>query len=106
MLKIATVNGAKTLGRPDLGSLEPEKAADLFMVDAGTLELAGTLHDPKNLLPRVGVTGYVDLTMINGKVVFQNGVLTGVDERQLAREAERVCTQVLREPCQAFHNLI
>lgn len=106
MLKIATVNGAKTLGRPDLGSLEPEKAADLFMVDAGTLELAGTLHDPKNLLPRVGVTGYVDLTMINGKVVFQNRVLTGVDERQLAREAERVCTQVLREPCQAFHNLI
>lgn len=106
MLKIATVNGAKTLGRPDLGSLEPEKAADLFMIDAGTLELAGTLHDPKNLLARVGVTGYVDLTMINGKVVFQNGVLTGVDERKLAREAERVCTQVLREPCQAFHDLI
>lgn len=50
MLKIATVNGAKTLGRNDLGSLEPEKGADLFMVDAGVLELTGTLHDPRNLL--------------------------------------------------------
>ena len=41
MLKMATVNGAVTLGRSDLGSLEPEKGADLFMIDAGKLELTG-----------------------------------------------------------------
>ena len=105
MLKIATVNGARTLGRNDLGSLEPEKGADLFMVDAGTLELTGTLHDPRNLLARTGVTGPVALTMVNGTVVFRDGVLTGVDERELAREGEKVCTRVLREPCEAFHNL-
>lgn len=105
MLKIATVNGAKTLGRDDLGSLEPEKGADLFMVDAGVLELTGTLHDPRNLLARAGVTGPVALTMVNGKVVFKDGVLTGVDERALAEEGEKVCTRVLREPCEAFHNL-
>ncbi|MDQ7092185.1 amidohydrolase [Desulfosporosinus sp. PR] len=105
MLKIATANGAQTLGRNDLGSLEPEKGADLFMIDAGKLELTGTLHDPKNLLTRTGVTGYVDLTMINGKVVFQDGILQNVDERKLAREGEEVCTRVLREPCEAFHNL-
>lgn len=105
MLKIATINGAKTLGRPDLGSLEPEKGADLFMVDAGTLELTGTLHDPRNLLARAGVTGSVALTMINGKVVYRDGQLTGVDERELARKGEAVCTRVLRQPCDAFHNL-
>ena len=70
MLKIATVNGAKTLGRNDLGSLEPEKGADLFMIDAGKLELTGTLHDPRNLLARAGVTGETALTMVNGNVVF------------------------------------
>ncbi len=106
MLKIATVNGAKTLGRTDLGSLEPEKGADLFMVDAGTLELTGTLHDPKNILARCGVTGYVDMTMVNGKVVFKDGILLGVDERMLAKQGEDVCTKVLREPCDAFHNII
>lgn len=105
MLKIATVNGAKTLGRNDLGSLEPEKGADLFMVDAGVLELTGTLHDPRNLLARTGVTGNVWLTMVNGQVVFQDGHLTRVDEGKLAREGEAVCTKVLREPCEAFHHL-
>jgi len=105
MLKTATVNGALTLGRPDLGSLEPEKAADLFMIDAGVLELTGTLHDPCNLLARTGVTGNVDVTMINGKVVFSNGHLHGIDERDLARRGEEVCTRILREPCDAFHHL-
>ena len=105
MLKIATVNGAKTLGRDDLGSLEPEKGADLFLIDAGRLELAGALHDPKNLLPRAGVTGCTELTMVNGKVVWRDGTLIGVDERKLAAEGEAVCTRVLRRPCEAFHNL-
>ncbi len=105
MLKIATVNGAKTLGRPDLGSLEAGKGADLFMVDAGVLELTGTLHDPCNLLARAGVTGNVALTMINGKVVYRDGQLTGIDERMLAQKGEAVCNRVLRQPCDAFHNL-
>ena len=47
LLKAATINGAKTLGRPDLGSLEVNKGADLFMVDTRGLELTGALHDPK-----------------------------------------------------------
>lgn len=105
MLKIATVNGAKTLGREDLGSLAPGKGADLFLLNTEKLELTGTLHDPKNLLARVGCTGPVDLTMINGRVVFRDGKLAGIDERELARRGEEVCTRVLRQPCEAFHNL-
>ncbi len=96
MLKVATVNGAKTLGRNDLGTLEVGKAADLFMIDTSVLELTGTLHDPKNLLASVGTTGPVSMTMINGKVVFENGELIGVDEKELAAKGEEVCTRVLR----------
>lgn len=105
MLKIATVGGAKTLGRPDLGSLEPGKAADLFMIDTEKLELAGALHDPKHLLARVALTGPVWLTMINGNVVYRDGVLLGVDEQKLAREGEEVCSRVIRKPSEAFQNL-
>ena len=75
------------------------------MIDAGKLELTGTLHDPRNLLARAGVTGETALTMVNGNVVFRDGVLTGVDEYALAQEGEAVCTRVLREPCEAFWNL-
>ena len=96
MLKVATIYGAQTLGRQDIGSLEAGKAADLFMVDVSTLDMAGALHDPKNLLARTGVTGPVWLTMINGKVVFQDGQLMGVDEAKLAEQAEQVCTKVIR----------
>ena len=106
LLKIATINGAKTLGRSDLGSLEAEKAADLFMIDAETLELAGAVHDPKNLLARVGLTGNVWLTMINGTVVYKDGLLTGIDERTLASEGEAVCTRVIRNPSEAFHQFL
>ena len=105
ILKMATVNGAKTLGRDDIGSIEEGKAADLFMVDVGLLEFAGALHDPKNLLPKLGVTGPVWLTMINGRIVFEKGELVGIDERRLAREGEAVCTRVLRDKCDVFKRL-
>lgn len=105
MLKVATINGARTLGRPDLGSLEPGKGADLFLIDTRKLELAGALHDPRNLIARVGLTGEVWLTMINGKVVFENGVLTGIDEEKLAAQGEAICTKIIREPSEAFDGL-
>jgi hydroxyatrazine ethylaminohydrolase len=96
LLKMASVNGAKTLGCEELGSLEAGKGADLFMIDSETLELAGTLHDPKNLLAHVGCTGPVWLTMVNGRVVYREGQLTGIDERKLAAQAEAVCDRSLR----------
>ena len=52
------------------------------MIDTETLELAGALHDPKNLLARVGLTGPVWMTMINGNIVYKDGILKGVDERE------------------------
>ena len=36
------------------------------------------------------------MTMVNGKVVYQDGRLMGVDEERLAREGEIVCSKVLR----------
>lgn len=105
ILKQASLGGAKTLGRTDIGCLESGKAADLFMIDADALELTGTRHDPRNIIGRAGLTGNVYMTMINGKIVYQDGKLTMVDEKRLAAEGERICDKVLREPCEAFHNL-
>ncbi len=85
------------MGRNDIGTLEPGKGADLFMIDTDKLELSGVLHDPANLIARVRVTGPVWLTMVNGSVIFRDGMLQGVDERKLAEEAEAVCTRVIRD---------
>jgi cytosine/adenosine deaminase-related metal-dependent hydrolase len=45
-LELATLGGAKVLGRADIGSLESGKCADFFTLDLGRLEFAGALHDP------------------------------------------------------------
>ncbi len=102
MLKIATIGGAEMMGRSDVGSLEPGKAADLFMVDVNRLEMAGTLHDPANLLARTGVTGPVQSTMINGKIVYKDGVMTGIDEGSLLEKAEKACDLSIRNRCSAY----
>ena len=72
------------------------------MINVHKLEYAGALHDPANFLARVGVTGPVDLTMINGKVVYQNGCFKGIDNQTLFEKAEKVCTRIIRQGNPAY----
>jgi cytosine/adenosine deaminase-related metal-dependent hydrolase len=89
VLKLATVGGAKLLGRNDIGSISVGKAADLFMIDTNRLELVGALLDPASFLATVGYHRPVDVTVINGRIVFQDGRLTGVDEEAVMEMANR-----------------
>ncbi len=102
MLKLTTRGGADILGRGDLGCLEVGKAADLFMIKIDKLEYAGATHDPANMLARIGVSGPVDLTMVNGQVVYQNGEFAGLNEERMFGEAEKVCNRVIRTNNQAY----
>lgn len=91
-LKTATRGSAQVLGREDIGSLEPGKAGDLFLIRRDRMELVGADLDVKSLLGTVGFKGPVDATVVNGKVVVKDGCLTGVDEEKAVREA-RACVQ-------------
>jgi 8-oxoguanine deaminase len=78
VLEIATLGGAQVLGRDDVGSLEPGKAADFIAFDLNRLDFAGALHDPVAALvfctpPRV------ELSVINGQIVVEDGRLTTVE---------------------------
>jgi cytosine/adenosine deaminase-related metal-dependent hydrolase len=44
-LELATIGGARVLGRDDIGALEAGRMADLFMLDLNRIEYAGA-HDP------------------------------------------------------------
>lgn len=76
--------GADCLNRPDLGALAVGRAADFFAVDLNRIEYIGANHDPRSLPAKVGFSGPVDMTVINGKVVWRNGEFPGLDEMELA----------------------
>jgi hydroxyatrazine ethylaminohydrolase len=90
----ATVGGAAVLGCPELGRLEPGMAADFFAVDIDRLEFAGVLHDPVSLLAKVGVSGPVSVTVINGRVVWRQGELTGLDEGEHIAAANKLLQEI------------
>jgi len=88
ILKLATNGGAKVLGRQhDLGSLEIDKAADLFIIDSTRMELVGAQYDYKAMLGTIGVKGNVDYTVVNGQVVVENGCLVNINEEEVAKKA-------------------
>ena len=90
MLRIATRGGAKILGRNDIGYLANEMAADLFMIDVSRLEYVGTNKDPIALLTTVGVNHPVDYTIINGKIIVENGVIKSIDESNVVKDANLI----------------
>ncbi|MEJ6709783.1 MAG: amidohydrolase [Amylibacter sp.] len=94
-LSYATEGGASLLGRSDIGELRPGMAADLFAIDTCKLDYVGTRHDPISLIAKVGIGSVVDLTMINGRIVWQNGAFPHLDEAALFHAAETALHTIL-----------
>ncbi len=77
VLEIATLGGARVLGRADCGSLEVGKRADLAIWDMSVLAAAGS-WDPVAALVLTGPHNVRDL-FVEGKRVVQGGMLTGIE---------------------------
>ena len=72
VLELATRGGASVLGRPDLGSLEAGKCADLISFKMNRLDFAGALHDPVAALVFCAPQK-VDNNIVAGKFIVQDG---------------------------------
>jgi len=94
VLEMATVGGARVLGRDDIGTLEPGKAADFIAFDLNQLGFAGALHDPVAAL--VFCTPLrVDLSVINGQVVVQDGRLTMVEIEPVVERHNQIARDLM-----------
>ena len=71
------------------------KCADLFLVDSRRLELVGGEYSPADVLATVGLRGAVDYTVVNGRVVVENGHLSTIDEARVAEQARNTCRTYL-----------
>jgi 8-oxoguanine deaminase len=77
-LEVATLGGARVLGRSDIGSLEPGKCADFFSLDLHSLGYAGALHDPVAAVVFCAPQ-QARHTIIHGRPVVENGQITTLD---------------------------
>ena len=77
-LEIATLGGARVLGRDDIGSLEPGKCADFIAINLNRLEYTGALHDPLAAVLFCAPVK-VDYNIVGGSYVVKNGELVTLD---------------------------
>jgi cytosine/adenosine deaminase-related metal-dependent hydrolase len=77
-LELATLGGARVLGRSDIGSLEPGKCADFFSLNLHTVAYAGGLHDPVAAVVFCAPQPAVH-TVINGRPVVRDGEIVTLD---------------------------
>ncbi len=93
-LEMATRGGAAVMGRDDIGSLEPGKAADFIALDLERIDYAGALHDPVAAMTFCAPVK-VDYNVVGGKFVVKEGQLTAVDLPVLVEEHNKAAARLL-----------
>lgn len=93
-LELATRGGAEVLGRSDIGHLAVGMCADLALFDLRTLGFAGgAVHDPVGAL-LFCASPQAAYTIVQGRVVVQQGQLTTVDLGPLVERHNGMAVQL------------
>ncbi|MCL6510080.1 MAG: 8-oxoguanine deaminase [Anaerolineae bacterium] len=88
-LELATIGGARVLGRDDIGALAPDMAADFVAFDLEQIAFAGGLHDPVAALVFC-TSANVAYSVVNGRVVVRDGRLTTIELEPLLERHNRL----------------
>jgi cytosine/adenosine deaminase-related metal-dependent hydrolase len=94
-LELATLGGARVLGRDDVGSLEAGKCADFFSLDLGAVEYAGARHDPVAATLFCAPTR-ARTTVVHGRVVVADGRLVSLDLPPVVERHNRLAAALAR----------
>jgi 8-oxoguanine deaminase len=92
-LHLATVGSAACLGREDIGTLTPGKAADIAIFALDDLGYSGA-GDPLAALLLCQPTR-VDTLIINGRVVVEDGALTALDIDPIIQQHRQKAQQLI-----------
>jgi cytosine/adenosine deaminase-related metal-dependent hydrolase len=96
VLELATLGGARVLGRDDIGSIEPGKAADLAAFDTRHLAFAGAMHDPVAALLFCATPRRASFVLCNGELVVAGGKLIGACEDELVAKANAIAARLVQ----------
>lgn len=90
VLAMAVSDGAKAMGLSDCDTLEPGKKADLIIIDLNSPNMQPLNRITKNLVYS-GSKQNVKLTMVNGKILYEDGVFdVGADPEEIYAKANEI----------------
>ena len=90
VFEAATLGGARSLGRDDIGRLAPGAKADVIITaldGRGTLRF-GPVRDPIKSLVDCGIGDDVETVIVDGKVCMEDGRIPGLDLAELRSRAQ------------------
>ena len=95
-LKMATVGGAKAQGREaEIGQIGEGFDADLILIDTDSPVLR-PVYDPVSTTAYSATGRDVCLTMVQGRILYENGCFTTIDVEQAIREVEEYAVPIVR----------
>ena len=86
VLDMATINGAKLQGRDDTGAIEAGKRADIMAIDLSAPHLFPHL-DTAGLAVYSAQAADVCMTMVDGRVLYENGEYLTLDRERILYDA-------------------
>lgn len=96
VLKMATVNGALAMGLKEADILAPGKLADLIMIDLNQPNMQPIHNIPKNIVYS-GSKQNVIMTIVNGKILYENGVFFVSDSPEsIYQKAEQIKQRIIK----------
>lgn len=93
-IKAATVNGARAQRRFDCGLLKEGFKADLIVMDIDQ----PNMHPIHNLITNIvysACSGDILMTMVDGKVLYENGEYKTIDIKKITENVERCTKEIL-----------
>lgn len=95
ILTMACVGGARAMGLEDCDDIAVGKKADLCVIDLHRPNMQPVLNIPKNLV-YAGSKENVRLTMVNGRILYENGnFFIGEEQEEIYRQVQCLCDSIL-----------
>ena len=91
--EIATVNGARAMGRGDIGEIRPGYEADLVIMDINQ-ENMQPLNDPISALAYSANGSEVETVMVGGNILMENREFSTIDKDRVLHEANKICKRI------------
>lgn len=88
ILKMATIGGARCMGLNDCDVIDVRKKADLIVINLDRPNMQPINNILKNIVYS-GSKDNVKMTMINGKILYNNGEFIGIDTEKIYYNAQK-----------------